>query len=440
MTYFKLDIPKLSEQIYTYRYLKKASLEDLGFVYSGLGYTESAWNDNNSKLFLDIVKNDKYKVEEYFNYLDSIYDEIDKFKVNIDNICYKQGYKTSSVILKFDDTDMESCRKNLTNAIDYLKTALDNLDITAFPDNFEYMDLLYELKDGLSDSIKIINTLGTDIANFLKDINNEIEDSKYRMGKISSYDFNLKPLKYTWSMVDIDTKQNDKIIEQYNALKNSKEVENIVSQKSINLEDIDKVSGLHNGYEEKYADEKNIWLEDIDKVSGLHNGYAEKYADEKNIWLEDIDKVSGLHNGYEEKYGTEQDINLQKQEKINNLGEDTYSTNDNTINYDNIFGDFKLNDDSININENKTNIDTSNLGMKDFEYSGNIDNYDVNSNTINYTASSPQLDVSGIKPVELNSTNIDTSNIGSSNLNFGESIKTFDASDFKIDNNIGRDN
>ena len=70
MSYFKLDIPKLDDAISSYKFNKKNYLEDVNIVYSNLGYTESAWNDPNAYTFIERIKSDKYKLNNYFNYLD----------------------------------------------------------------------------------------------------------------------------------------------------------------------------------------------------------------------------------------------------------------------------------------------------------------------------------------------------------------------------------
>ena len=159
MTYFKLSIPKLNDAISSYKNAKKECLDDIGMAYKCLAYTGSAWDDSNALYFIEKNKKDKYKITEQFEYLDNLYNEINQFKKNIDNICHKYGYKNNSVSLKFDDSDINLCKKYLNNAISYLNICLNNINISDFESDFKYLNLVYTLRTEIKNIKASINNL-----------------------------------------------------------------------------------------------------------------------------------------------------------------------------------------------------------------------------------------------------------------------------------------
>ena len=207
MTYFKFDIPKINENISMYKDIKQNCIEDVNLVYRVLGYTESAWNDPSAYAFIEKVKRDKYKLNEYFNYLDRLHGEISQFKENIDNICSKYGYRRNSITLKFDDSELESCKKYLNDAITLLNDCLNKIYPYSY---YKYgcVNSVYTLQEEIKLMKKNINTILKSITDITKSINNEIEDSKFRLKRISGFEYGLKTTDYNWKSVDLNAKKD----------------------------------------------------------------------------------------------------------------------------------------------------------------------------------------------------------------------------------------
>ena len=414
MTYFKLDIPKVNESISRYKETKKICLDDINIVYRGLGYTESAWNDPNAYTFIEKTKRDKYKLNEYFNYLDNLYNEINQFKLNIDSLCSKQGYRTNTVLLKFDDNDIEICKRSLNKVINYLNDSLNRIDINDFEITFEYRNLVYNLRNEIKVIKNSINQLIQDISSFVNSINNEIDDSKFRLKRISRYNFDLKVTDYKWKVTNIDTKMiNVNNIENYSNVSNQK-IQNDISGDNYNLS---KNIANYN------ANVNKIDADETEKVEGLNKNLFTTFNNQSNIDLEESQKVEGLNKNLFTSFTKQNNINLEEATNIKNLDDNinSVSVKDNKINT-NVFSETKELDNNLNqfdINDNKISLDLS----KDFtSLDREIESVKASNNSINYNVGDAVNVSRNVFEAKVNQANIDTSNVVSSNYNLSSGI------------------
>ena len=95
MIYFKLDIPRINKNLDDYVNNKKEFMDSMNLIYGMLYNVDGVWNDNNTENFLQKIKEDKNKIDDYFYNLDKIYKEIGIFKNNIDTICRNSNYKNA---------------------------------------------------------------------------------------------------------------------------------------------------------------------------------------------------------------------------------------------------------------------------------------------------------------------------------------------------------
>lgn len=207
MTYFKIDMPNLKQATKDYKTYKEEYLEDVGYVYSNLGYVESAWNDQNAYAFIDRVKKDKNKIKNYFIYLDNLYEEIKQFRSNLNDIFEQYGHKRNTVVLKFDDSELDDCIKYLNKAISLFDSCLENIKIEYFNTDFEYIELVENLIEEIKKYKTITSNIIKNINSLSESLNNEIDNSKFRMKRIEEFNFNLKNVDYTWKTVQLDIKK-----------------------------------------------------------------------------------------------------------------------------------------------------------------------------------------------------------------------------------------
>lgn len=474
MTYFKLDIPKVNESVSSYKTKKNNCFEDINLVYNGLGYTESAWNDQNAYSFIEKVKKDRYNLNEFFVYLDNLYEEINTFKNNIDDICAKQGYRRNTIIFKFDDSSISLCKEYLNNAVTYLNYALNRIDINDFPDDFEYTNKLYDLRSEIKSIRNSIKNLINDIDKFVSQVNNEIYDSKNRLKRLGTSNFNLKVTDYKWGITDLNAKVNvNKSIQTYNQVNNVKtnfKVNNEdlelnetffdLNMTKVDLKDQDSINKLNNSLNTYSTIQSDIELEENKNIKGLANNTNDYFSVQNNINLEKERKVEGLVNKVNNYAGNQTDINLEKNKELNGL------TN-NTTNYSSIQSNINLDEQrkveglTANVDVNTTN--TTNIGLNNNEtisglnrevktenlknneilfnsndinsLSNNIKEANVTDNNINYAVNNVDF-TNNISSFESAQTNINTSGMVNNNHNLGSGIQTAEVKTTGINSNI----
>ena len=425
MTYFKLDIPKINECISIYNDVKNNCLEDIGTVYNGLGYTESAWNDQNAYIFIEKTKSDKYKVNEYFEYLNSLYDEINQFKTDVDNICSKQGYRRNTVTLKFDDSDIDEVKKYLDNAKYYLNDSLNRISFSDFGIDLECIKLVYNLRNEIKSVKNSINEIIEDINSFVSSINDEIADSKFRLKRISNYDFGLKTIEYKWNITDFDVKKVNTIdLETFSSIPQASISNNI---KQVNLS--------QNTYSNVSVNEINI--KETELIKGINNNLSVTNGQVKDIELKENENIQDLNKNLNANVASQNDINFDETELIKGINNNldivaTANANIENIDVSQIQG-LKANISESSVVNNNVSFETvrpvNNLN-------NNLEAAKVNNNTINYNINSNVNIADNITEANVTKTNIDTSNIVSKNYDLSSGINVADLNEVKITSNI----
>ena len=119
MSNLKLNIKELNESIEGYKNNKENILEDINGVYESLKNVDAGWNDANTVPFINVLKNDKYNIENYFKDMDILYFKIEEFKNQIDNLCVKEGYKKNTSKLKINEEKINLIINKLNKVIKY---------------------------------------------------------------------------------------------------------------------------------------------------------------------------------------------------------------------------------------------------------------------------------------------------------------------------------
>lgn len=398
MTYFKLDIPRLNDLVIKYKNSRKNCVEDLDYIYKGFGYLDSAWNDSNSFIFRDKIRKDRCFLNDYFDYLEEISNEINRFKSNIVNICYENGYKSKSIVIKFDDSEIANCKKYLNNSIEILNDCLNKINVNAFDLNFEYIDLIYELRKEIKAIKSYINKLNSDISSFVCSINREIEDSRIRINKISKPSFKLKPLDYRWKTTNINAKKLSlKKIKQYS----TRAISTInYKAQDLNIDFQDNISNSN----------VSIDLKKTNKVSGLNNNVNNVIYNSNDINLKENNKIEGLHDNVTDISGRNNNIDLENSKRIENLNNNITPNFSNSKNIE-----FKINTDKTIDRLNSFNASNNEIGNfinKDNNLINNIEKSKVNEPTINSEIIFDDITVSsGISTSEVNDAKINNINV-----------------------------
>lgn len=420
MTYFKLNIPRVNENIFNYRKYKSNTLDDLEFTYNLMSNADSAWNDSNAYDFIEQIKKDKYNINEYFDFLDGLYDEIDAFKNFIGNLCSKYGYSKNSSELKFDDSNIENCKKNINNIIYYLNLAYNNLSPYKFIGKFDSLWIIYDLRNEIQRMKLILQTILNNINNFSRSINDELVESKSRVKKKNSFNFNIKPIEYTWSVKDINIKFNNV------------ELDSIMNATGSTVKTSSTNVGKQNVYS-NYAQSSTIEKQEIDEIKGITD--TSKIAQSSTIEKQETDEIKGITD-------TSKIAQSREIKKIETVG---ISDLTNGINKDNeknsIIQDFNINLNEIKSDSLLIDSNPNKNGMKiEPSYPNSISDIDITSskeNTINFSSSN----LNSIESININDVGSNTIKFSKSSLNPIENINANEISSNTIDfnaNNISQ--
>ena len=431
--YFKLNIPQVNESISSYRSNKNDCLEDINYVYNSLKNTDSAWNDANSVSFIDKVKKDGYEIHNYISYLDSLYNEIETFKSNIDNVLSKYGYKRNDVYLKFDDTKINSCKSHLNNIVTLMNNSLNYINISDFNQNFPNINLIYNLRNEINRIKSNTLELLDDISLFSKKISNELIESRYRVKKISDYNLKINLTNYNWKLKYMNTSGIVKDIPVQNLNVQANKIDNIVAsdlksnlniqEKSASVTSIDNV--LKREIESSYLNDnsvKSVLQTDI-LFDSVDSKKINDNIDSINLNYNKIDKVDNkiideLDKNIKGYSSNDQTIKLDENE-VNGLTDNI--TFNNNVKENNIIFDSNWNNVGDNLNKNINEIKENNTN--DFEFNANLND---------------TLLSKSIKEAKVSDNNISLDNIN--NMSKLDDIKSFDVNSNGNSINFGSQN
>lgn len=431
--YFKLNIPQVNESISSYRSNQNNCLEDISYVYNGLKNTDSAWNDANSVFFINKVKKDSYEIHNYIYYLDSLYNEIETFKSNIDNVLSKYGYKRNDVYLKFDDTKINSCKNHLNNIVTLMNNSLNYINISDFNQNFPNINLIYNLRNEINRIKSNTLELLDDISLFSKKISNELIESRYRVKKISDYNLKINLTNYNWKLKYMNTSGIVKDIPVQNLNVQASKIDNIVAsdlksnlniqEKSASVTRIDNV--LKKEMESSYLNDnsvKSVLQTDI-LFDSVDSKKINDNIDSINLNYNKIDKVDNkiideLDKNIKGYSSNDQTIKLDENE-VNGLTDNI--TFNNNVKENNIIFDSNWNNVGDNLNKNINEIKENNTN--DFEFNANLNDTLLSKN---------------IKEAKVSDNNISLDNIN--NMSKLDDIKSFDVNNNGNSINFGSQN
>lgn len=348
MTYFNLNVSKLDSSISKYNSSKKNSCSDLKLIYDSLKNTDSAWNGVDADSFIKSVKNDQYKVNNYFDELDLLYKQIENFKISFENLFSRYGFKRGSTI-RYDDGYYQNCIKNLNNTITYLNNALYYLNNCNFKSDFPEIYRVYTLRNEIKKMKNALNEIINSITAFKKAIDKILADSRIAFAKVGNISLNAELLSYNWKLAGGFANNN---------LKTEK-----IDELSVSLNKADlSVSEVNN---------KNLNLGNnkIATVSLKNSGVDYNYSSNLDLDMGDIKQVNNTNAVSLNDYYSNDSDNL----KNINI---TAKTVTNTVPSNLVFDDSQLN---INNNDIKTVSNFENNATDNSKYMMNASNLDINS-------------------------------------------------------------
>lgn len=292
MSDFTINISKLNKNIYDYRTNKSVLLNEINNSYNSLQNVDAAWNDDNSIVFIDSLKSDKFKINNYFSELDKLYLEIENFKDGLNYICNKYECKSNS-LLKYNDSKINVLINKLNNINNYISNALYYVNLCDMS-NFTQRSKIRQLKNSLKEMKSDINLIINNFKSFQRDMNNMLIDSKHTFAKMKDLEVNIKPLEYTWNLT---TPQLKKVVLEEN-VKYNISTQNISDVKNEGVSyHFNEVSQTNNGID--FDSNNDINLETNSLLSNNANINSVKMQDtdmDNIIYTEKSDRNINLEN------------------------------------------------------------------------------------------------------------------------------------------------
>lgn len=328
MTYFKINVADVKENIDSFDLRLRTYMDNLDNVYDCIKNTDSSWNDKNSYSFMSIANDDRIKIDKYLIGLKQYYNQIDIFVNNLSDVFSTYGYNGNLNIFYNDEflneiiSELDASISNLNSAIYYLNQSVFTMNLSCFYEikNLKYS--LYNIKNKISTIVFNINDLN-------KKVLLELERSKKQIGKIDKVDLNIDKMEYIWS-----TTENSLVVNKFDT---------DIKYESYNLNN--KISDLKQNYDYDVSSDVNRYSTGSSKINV-----------EKGKVIEDVSQNI-------KTYGT---------------------VKNNNFDYIDISNELNIKPDTVNVKE--TSINKS-FGKFDNEVP-NVSSYDVKSQNINTNVNS----------------------------------------------------
>lgn len=183
MAFFELDINKIESNIDSFNDKVLDLKDELGITYDRLINIDSCWNGVSSSEFIEIVKSDGYKIDEYLDGLSILYNELGCFINGIRKVCKKSGYRDVYNI-KFDDSRVSDCVEYLNFIIEVLNKCVYKVGSSS------------EKADKILDVIQMVNDYKDNLLAFKANINNYLDENRNKNAKNDINQLNISLIKY----------------------------------------------------------------------------------------------------------------------------------------------------------------------------------------------------------------------------------------------------
>ena len=377
MTKFILHFNILEENIEQYKSCKNNINSNLNSYYNMLMNIDYAWNDNNSKIFKQNVKKDRENVNNYLKYLEDYYRELETFKNNILGILSTYG-RPKSTVINYNSSRIQECLNYLGDAIGNLNEARGYVANIVYPSDFVELDLVDELLNELRNIKNDIDRYDDDICNLSNGILDEINESRYRKSRISTFSGSFIEHTYNWSNVHMDDiRYRETNIEQLKVGRNtnSYNTSNIstnnsyskIEQKSSNAQEINKIPSLKENTE--YSNIENI---KVGSKNNANNSVLSKNSNYSNIETRQSNSQNIAKNNSIDKNKQYSNFDEVKADRKNEIEKSELKSND--------FSDMEFETKSNNIVDlNNVELE-GNLGIEENSVTKSV----IEKNTVNF--------------------------------------------------------
>ena len=199
MTAFRFNIEKIQDNVYRFKKSSNSVSESMNIISSSLASSDSYWKDKNSEDFVLQVKKDYHNFDEYMISLNNRYNEIFNFSNSLISACSKYGFKNPKNV-KFNDSRYVDCIKYLNQVIELLNIDLSKLNSIKTDLSGSYLTSAINKIAKVKKVITSVEDLKRDIVGFYNSVNECVENSMSRKGKIEKKELEISDIKYIWKV------------------------------------------------------------------------------------------------------------------------------------------------------------------------------------------------------------------------------------------------
>lgn len=363
--------------------------DDCNTLFINLKKVDSAWYDDNSKMFYKNIVNDHNDFLTHANVIKKYIEVINSFISNLENVIYNNLTHQKVRKVKINTTNINSILDSLNNVYNYIDNCISIIEYMAIPDSFVYKKDINNMQSDLYSIKNYCQSLSFDLQRISNYINNIYNETAVRIARVEFKNINDKKMEYHWSkcgfngkMVSFNT--NGRKIAKKRIFKASYKFSNITKK---NLYNFNKNSFV-----------ANFSLNDVknQKLNNLVSSSLQKSDYNNDIYLQNNQKV---YNNFDTMAKGNKSISLDSSlESYGQSSNANYSLNDikvadniNNLNYTN--SNLEENIESVNLKfntKNEANSVKPNINVTDISL--NLKNeYEQNDKSI-----MPEFNISSV--------------------------------------------
>ena len=225
----KNDLKSLKTYINEYK-------TDVNDMYVNLNKVDSAWNDDNSVIFLNKIRNDRNTIIEHFSSVSRYITSVEEFVESLENTIYREVGIRNVKSVRFDSTLVDSVISSIDRLIDYMEECNNIITYMAIPNDYGYKDALVRMENQFiapeNSFINLKNTLNR----ISRAISNTYYNTRDIINRIDFIEIDGKRIEYNYRLFNsLEGKQvRYERVNKYSQ-KDSNKIDNNVNQNGLNI-------------------------------------------------------------------------------------------------------------------------------------------------------------------------------------------------------------
>ena len=312
-------------------------------VFNKVIQVKNIWNDPNTPVFIDQIKLDNKKIEEYNDCFKQVNNAVLEFTNQLINIAKKCNF-TATGIFQYNGNNAKNMIENCHHASNLIHYTHDKLNYLNIPSTYRYAYQLRNIKYQLLD----INNMLKSVSNDLTEVTTSIENAFQKIQSLPKIEpINLKQMQFVTNTVNVDLIDSESIINE--ATSSQK-----LNVQNSNLKYTEQESTFQNNSQTKTSKNTHNLYEEADSTFVNEANHAVKSETPLSF---EYDSSTFTNNSQIHSATNSTVENNLKEEQLNLNNANKTSVNSATIEHTNIKSEInnseevKVSDNNININK-----------------------------------------------------------------------------------------